>query len=122
ETLRLWLKSAGLWETRKRRSAHRKQRARREKFGEMLQIDGSDHEWFGAGSGRSCLLNIVDDATGFTLAQLDEGETTAVLLSTLKTWVERYGIPKSVYVDLKTVYLSPKGRKWSEDDEEVRSE
>ena len=121
ETLRLWLKSAGLWEARRRRLAHRKQRPRRERFGDMLQIDGSDHEWFGVGQGRSCLLNMVDDATGFTLAQLDEGETTAVLLSTLKTWVERYGIPKSVYVDLKTVYLSPKGRKWSEDDEEVRA-
>jgi transposase len=121
ETLRLWLKSAGLWAARRQRLTHRKQRPRRQRFGEMLQIDGSDHEWFGVGKGRSCLLNMVDDATGFTLAQLDEGETTAVLLSTLKTWVERYGIPKSVYVDLKTVYLSPKGRKWSEDNEEVRA-
>ena len=72
-------------------------------------------------TGRSCLLNMVDDATGFTLAKMDKGETTAVLLATLRTWVERYGIPKSVYVDLKNVYLSPKGRKWSQDDEEVRS-
>jgi transposase len=121
ETLRLWLKGSGLWQARRRGNPHRKRRIRRERFGEMLQIDGSDHAWFGAEAGRSCLLNMVDDATGFTLAQMDDGETTAVLLSTLKIWIERYGIPKSVYVDLKTVYLSPKGRKWSEDDEEVRA-
>jgi hypothetical protein len=121
ETLRLWLKAAGIWQGRRRGNPHRKRRIRRERFGEMLQIDGSDHAWFGEEAGRSCLLNVVDDATGFTLAQMDDGETTAVLLSTLKLWIERYGIPKSVYVDLKTVYLSPKGRKWSEDDEEVRA-
>lgn len=121
ETLRLWLKAAGLWQARRQGNPHRKRRIRRERFGEMLQIDGSDHAWFGAEAGRSCLLNMVDDATGFTLAQMDDGETTAVLLSTLKIWIERYGIPKSVYVDLKTVYLSPKGRKWSQDDEEVRA-
>ena len=62
------------------RKSTRKCRIRRERFGEMLQIDGSDHAWFGAEAGRSCLLNMVDDATGFTLAQMDDGETTAVLL------------------------------------------
>lgn len=122
ETLRLWLKEAGLWKGKWKQKPHRKRRARRERFGEMLQIDGSDHQWFGQDdSRRSCLLNMVDDATGITLAKMDEGETTAVLLETLKTWVERYGIPKSVYVDLKNVYLSPKGRKWSQDNIEVRA-
>src|SRR5690606_4590231 len=100
ETLRLWLKAAGLWKGKWTLNPHRKRRPRRERFGEMLQIDGSDHQWFGDDR-RSCLLNMVDDATGMTLAKMDAGETTQVLLETLKIWVERYGIPKSVYVDLK---------------------
>jgi transposase len=120
ETLRLWLKGAGLWKGKWKQNPHRQRRPRRERFGEMLQIDGSDHQWFGDDK-RSCLLNMVDDATGITLAKMDGGETTQVLLETLKIWVERYGVPKSVYVDLKNVYLSPKGRKWSEDNIEVRS-
>jgi transposase len=120
ETLRLWLKAAGLWKGKWKLNPHRKRRPRRERFGEMLQIDGSDHQWFGDDR-RSCLLDMVDDATGITLAKMDTGETTQVLLETLKIWVERYGIPKSVYVDLKNVYLSPKGRKWSQDNLEVRS-
>ena len=44
------------------------------------------------------------DATSTTLSQLDYGETCKVLLSTFKWWVERYGVPKAVYVDLKNLY------------------
>jgi hypothetical protein len=47
----------------------------------------------------------VDDATGICLARLDKGETTQVLLSTLKQWIKTYGVPKAVYVDLKSVYV-----------------
>jgi hypothetical protein len=61
-------------------------------------------------------LNIVDDATGATWALLDTGETTKVLLTTFKKWVEMYGIPKAVYVDLKSVYVSPKKLKEKYDD------
>ena len=58
---------------------------------------------------HSCLLNMVDDATGTTLAMLDTGETTRILLLTLKKWIELYGVPNAVYVDLKCVYVSPVG-------------
>lgn len=51
-------------------------------------------------------MNIVDDATGISLSQLDKGETCRVLLTTLKKWVEKYGVPQAVYVDLKSLYVS----------------
>jgi hypothetical protein len=60
---------------------------------------------------------MVDDATGICLAQLDKGETTEILLKVLKKWIETYGIPKSVYVDLKSVYVSSKKLKEKYDDE-----
>ena len=106
ETLRLWLLSSNLLTRQRKRKAYRKKRERRERFGELLQIDGSDHDWFGIGE-RCCLLNIVDDATTTTLSQLDTGETCKVLLSTFWLWVKRYGVPKAVYVDLKSLYVSP---------------
>jgi transposase len=106
ETLRLWLLDSNLWIRCRRRKSYRQRRERRECFGELLQIDGSDHAWFGADKPRCCLLNIVDDASGTTLSQLDQGETCRVLLSTFKLWVEKYGVPQAVYVDLKSLYVS----------------
>jgi hypothetical protein len=119
ETLRLWLKSEGLWSLHRRRKSYRQKRMRRESFGELLQIDGSIHAWFGENKPHSCLLNIIDDATGITFSQLDSGETTKVLLITLKKWIEKYGIPNAVYVDLKSVYISNQRLKTADDDSKV---
>ena len=109
ETLRLWLLEAGLWHKQRKRKLYRQRRERRQRFGELLQIDGSDHHWFGKEHPRGCLLNIVDDATSRTLSQLDHGETCKVLLTTFLWWIKLYGVPKAVYVDLKNLYVgSPK--------------
>lgn len=48
---------------------------------------------------------MVDDATGTTLARMADGETTRVVFETLKAWIEKYGIPLALYVDLKNVYI-----------------
>jgi transposase len=107
ETLRLWLLSEGLWEKTRKRSPYRQRRERRAQFGELVQIDGSIHDWFGIEK-HTCLLNMVDDATGKTLSRLDDGETTRVVFVCLMAWIKQYGIPLALYVDLKTVYVSPK--------------
>jgi transposase len=117
ETLRLWLKAEGLWLRKRKRKVHRERRERRPHFGDLLQIDGSIHPWFAGSEEKSCLLNMVDDATGITMALLDKGETTKILLTTFKKWIEKYGIPKAVYVDLKSVYVSPKAMKEKYDDD-----
>lgn len=119
ETLRLWLKAAGLWHIHRRRKGYRTRRPRRARFGELVQIDGSDHDWFGEEEARSCLLNMVDDATSRTMSQMDKGETGRVLLTTFKQWVEKYGVPLSVYVDLKNLYVSPHRLKISGEDEKI---
>jgi transposase len=46
ETLRQWLLSAGLWRKCRRRRPYRQRRARKEYFGELVQMDGSHHDWF----------------------------------------------------------------------------
>lgn len=108
ETLRLWLKEAGLWQSRRHRRAHRKRRSRRERFGELLQLDGSIHAWISGNEGKQCLMNLVDDATGKTLSLMDTGETTAGALRLLQMWMKLHGIPMAIYVDLKSLYISPK--------------
>ena len=107
ETLRQWLIQEGLWKKQRKRSSYRQRRERKSQFGELVQIDGSIHDWFGEGK-HTCLLNMVDDATGTTLARMADGETTRVVFETLKAWIEKYGIPLALYVDLKNVYIGPK--------------
>jgi transposase len=107
ETLREWLLKENLWHKQRKRSPYRRQRECRAQFGELIQIDGSIHDWLEEGRHR-CLLNMVDDATSKTLAYLDSGETTRCVFQVIWQWIVRYGIPLAFYVDLKSVYVSPK--------------
>lgn len=119
ETLRLWLKAEGLWLPRRDRKTHRKQRARRPRFGELLQLDGSIHAWLPGIEKKQCLMNMVDDATSKTLALMDEGETTRVAFALLKWWITDAGIPSAIYVDLKSLYVAPKSLRTDEGGEYV---
>jgi len=112
ETLRRLLLSEGLWTKQRKRSPYRRQRECRAQFGELIQIDGSIHDWLEEGRHR-CLLNMVDDATSKTHAHLESGETTRCVFRAIWEWIERYGIPLAFYVDLKTVYVSPKAMSFS---------
>jgi len=106
ETLRVWLLEEGLWQPRRKRARHRQRRERKEHFGELVQMDGSHHEWFGRGQPPSCLMDMVDDATGRSVALMDEEETTEVAMKALWLWCKRYGIPKALYVDRKNVFVT----------------
>jgi transposase len=105
ETLRRWLLTEGLWKKRRKRPRHRKQRERKARFGELVQMDGSHHRWFGDGA-QECLMSMVDDATGINMALMREEETTEAAMRLLWNWIEKYGIPKALYVDRKNVYLT----------------
>lgn len=107
ETLRRWLLAAGLWEVTRRRPKHRSWRPRKEAFGELVQLDGSHHDWFERGDGsRDCLMGMIDDATGVRLSLMAQAETTEAAMRILMRWIERYGIPQSLYVDGKNAYLA----------------
>lgn len=107
ETLRRWLIQEQLWHRQRKRSPHRQRRLPKAQFGELLQLDGSFHDWFEDGEPH-CLMNLVDDATSHTLARLETAETTAGVFRLLWQWIETYGVPMALYVDLKTVYVAPK--------------
>ena len=106
ETLRRWLLAEGLWTKRRKRREHRQRRERKQHWGELVQMDGSHHRWFGEQGPQECLMNMVDDATGITLSLMDNEETTEAAMRTLWKWIERYGIPQALYTDKKTVFVT----------------
>lgn len=105
ETLRRWLMVAGQWQRHRRRSQYRSRRTRRERFGELVQFDGSPHEWFEGRGPACCLMNMVDDARGISLAFLCEQETTEAAMRLLWAWIESYGIPQALYCDRKNAFV-----------------
>jgi transposase len=107
ETLRRWLLAAGLWSRARKRSPHRRRRERKAHFGELVQMDGSFHRWFEARAPTSCLLTLVDDATGTTFGRFGTQETIWAAVDVLRAWIERYGIPQALYTDWKNVYVRP---------------
>jgi transposase len=105
ETLRRWMVAAGLWSRARKRSPHRRRRARMAHFGELVQLDGSFHPWFEDRGPQRCLLTLVDDATGRSLGRFGAQETIWAAVAILRAWIARYGIPRALYTDWKNVYV-----------------
>ena len=73
----------------------------------MVQMDGSFHAWLEERGPEGCLIDLVDDATNTTWAQLGEQETIWAVVDALRVWIERYGVPLALYVDWKNLYKRP---------------
>jgi transposase len=107
ETLRRWMKQAGLWQRQRRRKPYRQRREAKAHFGELVQLDGSFHEWLEKRGPQGCFMNMADDATAKALGRFSEQETTWAAAGVLRRWIERYGIPLALYTDWKNVYVRP---------------
>jgi transposase len=104
ETLRRWLLDEGLWQKRRRRQQHRQWRERKACLGQMVQLDGSHHDWFEGRRQRAVLMVMIDDATNRIYARFSEQETTQASYDIFAGWVARHGVPRSVYVDRDSIY------------------
>jgi hypothetical protein len=105
ETLRLWLIQKGLRQVGKRRK-HRQWRPRKASFGQMIQVDGSHHDWF-EGRGPKCvLMGFIDDATNHRFARFYEYEGTLPAMDALRRYILLHGIPQSIYLDRHSTYCS----------------
>jgi transposase len=102
--LRRWLVQAGLWKPRARGARHRKWRERRPCFGEMVQLDGSLHDWFEGRRPKASLIVMIDDATNWMYARFFEEETTAAVMEIFRRYVLQQGLPRSLYVDRDSIY------------------
>jgi len=108
ETLRNWLIEAGLWKRRRKRSSYRQWRPRRSFFGEMVQMDGSHHDWLEGRYPALVLMGYIDDATNTIYAKFYDYEGTMPAMDSFKGYVKKYGLPMSVYLDRHTTYKSSK--------------
>ena len=105
ETVRKWMIEDGLWVSRKQRRTFHQPRLRRECFGELIQIDGSDHRWFEDRGDPCTLLVVIDDATS-TLMELRfvTSESTFSYFEALESYLLRHGRPVAFYSDKHTVF------------------
>src|SRR6266478_384290 len=107
ETLRRLLRSNGLGSPRKRRApAHRQRRVRSARLGELVQLDGSPHDWLEGRGPRLTALGLQDDATGKILAaQFFAAETTEGYFRLLQRLLRRFGIPTAFYGDRSGIFV-----------------
>lgn len=106
ETLRSLMIKKGLWKPRPRRGPQivREWRERKESFGELVQFDGSYHDWFENG-GEECLLAAIDDATSkIVRAVFEDNEGVQAVFRFWMAYIEAYGRPVAIYLDKFSTY------------------
>ena len=106
ETLRRWLLETGDWKRTRKRRSHRQWRERKHHYGEMIQMDGSHHDWFEGRGARCVLMGFIDDATGRVFGRFYEYEGTVPAMESFKGYIQKHGLPMSVYLDKHTTYKS----------------
>lgn len=108
EILRKWLIAEGVWKRKRKNRGHRKWRERKECFGQMVQLDGSHHDWLEGRGPKLVIMGYIDDATNETFARFYDYEGTFPAMDSFKRYVSKYGIPHSIYLDKHSTYKSTK--------------
>jgi transposase len=106
ESVRRIMIAEGIWKPKraKRPSTHQ-MRERRACFGELIQIDGSEHAWFEERGPKCTLLVYIDDATGQLLELLFvPSETFFGYCEATRHYLEHYGKPLAFYSDKHGIF------------------
>jgi hypothetical protein len=106
ETLRGWLILAKWWTPKRRRQTHRSRRARRACFGELVQADGSIHDWLEGRGPCMTLLVMIDDATSKVVARFYPGETTDGYFDLLGRYLRKHGRMVAIYADRNSIFFA----------------
>src|SRR3984957_15224002 len=106
ETVRQMQISLGEWKPKARRARRVFQlRERRPRFGELVQIDGSPHNWFEGRGPRCALIVFIDDATGrLTALRFAPVESGQAYLAALRDHVLAHGCPLAFYSDRHGIF------------------
>ncbi len=106
ETLRKWMIEARFWTSRRDRAGQPHQpRPRRECVGELVQIDGCDHDWFEGRGERCSLLVYVDDATGRLMElRFVTTESAFDYFDATKSYLRKHGRPMAFYSDRHSIF------------------
>ena len=106
ETLRQWMAEAGLWVPRKaRRGRVHQPRHRRDRLGELVQIDGCEHPWFEDRGPPCTLLVFVDDATSRLMhLRFVPSESAFAYMAATRAYIEAHGKPVAFYSDRHGIF------------------
>jgi len=101
ETLRQWMISDGIWKPKsKKKQNNHPTRERRPRMGELVQIDGTPHDWFEGKAAKCTLMVFIDDATSKLLdLQFYPTEGTQGYMEGLRRCMKAYGRPAALYSD-----------------------
>jgi transposase len=99
ETVRQWMMADGLWKGRKQRVKHHRWRPRRSCFGELVQMDSSEHKWFEGRGDKAWLISMIDDATSRPYMRFFPTDSTETNMAALRGYIRRHGRPLAIYAD-----------------------
>jgi biotin operon repressor len=113
ETVRGWMIAAKLWRAKpKRVEKVHTWRARRNRFGELVQWDTSEHDWLEGRGPKLYLISMIDDATSRMLARFVEHDSSEENMRLLQSYLEKNGRPLSFYTDKASLFANlPKIRR-----------
>ena len=104
EKVRRIMMAKGLWRRRRRRKEDHVWRERKHHVGEMVQMDGSHHSWLEKRGPRLVLMGYVDDASNRVFGRFYDYEGIYPAMDSLRRYIERYGLPQSIYLDKHSTY------------------
>jgi hypothetical protein len=110
ETVRRWLMAKGGSNVQRKKRPHRRKRQRRAAVGELVQFDGSTHDWFEGRGPVCCLLHAIDDAIGRAHLLFAPSENSADVMRAFWAYLKSYGIPRCVYIDRSGVFYTKRGK------------
>jgi transposase len=119
ETVRKLMIADGIRKARKRKERHRKRRERRSCFGELIQMDGSHHDWLEGRGPKMVLMVMIDDATSEVRALFGPAEETRAGMLMLRIWLEEFGRPRAIYADRHSIWVTQKGDAGEREDSET---
>ncbi len=104
EKLRQWMVAHGLWRVRSKGGRIYQWRERKPHMGEMVQMDGSKHDWLEGRGPKLVLMGYIDDATNRFFGRFYPFEGVYSAMDSFRRYIERNGIPHSVYLDRHSTY------------------
>jgi transposase len=107
ETVRKWMREAGLWRARKQKVGEvHVWRARRERWGELVQWDTSTHDWLEGRGEQMYLIKMIDDATSRLFARFVPSDSTAHNMAVLEAYLLRHSRPLEFYTDKASIFVT----------------
>jgi transposase len=107
ETVRKWMREAGLWSARKRRLVEvHMWRERRERFGELVQWDTSEHDWLEGRGDKIYLIKMIDDATSRLFACFVNSDSSSENMGVVAEYLRLYGRPLQYYTDKASIFVT----------------